>query len=199
MAPKRKRLSLRQKIVILNSLKSREKPANIAKRHKINESSVRTIKRKENAIRKTFTECGSSSLTYSFNTGDVVKVKVERALVWWIEDLVHRRIPVDTRCIKEKATVFYEKFKCEKPSSSNMQNMKQFCASNGWLRCFLKRNSLHNVKITGESASADEEAAKIFPKTFSDTIKAHGYVADQIFNADGLYWKKMPSRTYVLS
>ncbi|GFU25739.1 tigger transposable element-derived protein 1 [Trichonephila clavipes] len=50
----------------------------------------------------------------------------------------------------------------------------------------------------GESATADEGAAKIFPEELAKFIDGE-YSADQLFNADetGLYWKKLPNRTYV--
>ncbi|GFU84231.1 alpha-2 adrenergic receptor [Trichonephila clavipes] len=48
------------------------------------------------------------------------------------------------------------------------------------------------IKITGESATADEGAAKIFPEKLAKIIEDGDYSADQVFNADetGLYWKK---------
>ncbi|GFX75323.1 uncharacterized protein TNCV_3043451 [Trichonephila clavipes] len=53
--------------------------------------------------------------------------------------------------------------------------------------------------ITGESATADEGAAKIFPEELAKIIEDGDYSADQVFNADetGLYWKKLPNRTYI--
>lgn len=85
------------------------------------------------------------------------------------------------------------------PSTSTSQAGTEFSASAGWLTGFLKRNSFHNVKITGEVASADEEAAKIFPEQLTKIIEDGGYCPDQVFNADetGLFSKKMPSRTYI--
>ncbi|GFX73979.1 tigger transposable element-derived protein 1 [Trichonephila clavipes] len=73
---------------------------------------------------------------------------------------------------------------------------KKFSASKGWLTRFLKRNALHNIKITGESATADEGAAKIFPEELAKIIEDGDYSADQVFNADetGLYWKKLLNR-----
>ncbi|UYV72204.1 hypothetical protein LAZ67_9002170 [Cordylochernes scorpioides] len=51
----------------------------------------------------------------------------------------------------------------------------------------------------GEVASADEEAARKYPEKLAKIIKDGGYCAHQIFNADetGLFWKKMPTRTYI--
>ncbi|GFT95467.1 tigger transposable element-derived protein 1 [Trichonephila clavipes] len=89
--------------------------------------------------------------------------------------------------------------KQSEPSTSTSQAGKEFSASKGWLTGFLKRNVLHNIKITGESATADEGAAKIFPEELAKIIENGDYSADQVFNADetGLYWKKMPNRTYI--
>ncbi|GFV44780.1 tigger transposable element-derived protein 1 [Trichonephila clavipes] len=55
------------------------------------------------------------------------------------------------------------------------------------------------IPITGESATADEGAAKIFPEKLAKIIVDGDYSADQVFNADetGLYWKKLPNSTYI--
>ncbi|GFX22977.1 tigger transposable element-derived protein 1 [Trichonephila clavipes] len=49
------------------------------------------------------------------------------------------------------------------------------------------------------SATADEGAAKIFPEELAKNIEDGDYSAGQVFNADetGLYWKKLPNRTYI--
>ncbi|UYV69268.1 hypothetical protein LAZ67_6003047 [Cordylochernes scorpioides] len=46
---------------------------------------------------------------------------------------------------------------------------------------------------------SDEEAARKYPEKLAKIIKDGGYCAHQIFNADetGLFWKKMPTRTYI--
>ncbi|GFU64311.1 hypothetical protein TNCV_3781221 [Trichonephila clavipes] len=54
----------------------------------------------------------------------------------------------------------------------------------------IKKNE---AAMTGESATADEGAAKIFPEELAKIIEDGDYSANQKFNADetGLYWKKI--------
>lgn len=72
-------------------------------------------------------------------------------------------------------------------------------ATSGWFQRFKKRNNLRNVKMTGEAASAANEEAAKFVAEFRVRMEDAGYNLAQIFNADetGLYWKKLPDRTYV--
>lgn len=64
---------------------------------------------------------------------------------------------------------------------------------------YIKWYNLKNLRIMGESASADEQAASEFPAHFQQIIKDKGYLPEQVFNCDetGLFWKKMPKRTYI--
>ncbi|GFV72017.1 tigger transposable element-derived protein 1 [Trichonephila clavipes] len=50
-----------------------------------------------------------------------------------------------------------------------------------------------------ESATADEGAVKKFPEELAKIIEDGDYTVDQEFKADetGLYWKKLPNRTYI--
>ncbi|GFS62120.1 tigger transposable element-derived protein 1 [Trichonephila clavipes] len=98
-----------------------------------------------------------------------------------------------------KALKFYKELKESEPSTSSRESNPQFSASTWWLTGFIKRHSFHNLKIKGEVASADEEAARKYPEKLAKIIKDGEYCAHQVFNADetGLFWKKMPTRTYI--
>jgi hypothetical protein len=56
----------------------------------------------------------------------------------------------------------------------------------------------HNVKVSGEAASGDAEAAKQYPEWLKKIIEGP-YLSEQIFSVDetGLFYHKMPSRTYI--
>ncbi|GFX53739.1 DDE-1 domain-containing protein [Trichonephila clavipes] len=49
------------------------------------------------------------------------------------------------------------------------------------------------------SSRENEEAARKYPEKLAKIIKDGEYCAHQVFNADetGLFWKKMPTRTYI--
>jgi hypothetical protein len=118
--------------------------------------------------------------------------KLEKALTIWIEDQSQRKVALSGQIIREKALRLYEQL--SQPDSLEENNERTFLASKGWLENFKKRVALHNVKTTGESASADHSAAKDFPAELKKIIEEKGYAPEQVFNADetGLFWKRLP-------
>ncbi|UYV77714.1 TIGD1 [Cordylochernes scorpioides] len=86
------------------------------------------------------------------------------------------------------------------PSFSSTEKKPNFLASHdGWFERFKIRYSLHSLKLKGELTSGDVDAAQEYPANFAEIINENSYTPDQVFNADesGLFWKKMPERTYV--
>ncbi|UYV61472.1 TIGD1 [Cordylochernes scorpioides] len=55
------------------------------------------------------------------------------------------------------------------------------------------------IAVRGELASGDVDAAQEYPANFAEIINDNSYTPDQVFIADesGLFWEKMPERTYV--
>ncbi|GFY26148.1 tigger transposable element-derived protein 1 [Trichonephila clavipes] len=170
----RQSISLETKIAILYRLGKGEGSTAIGKHFNLGESTVRAIKKNEAAIRTLVISGTKLSTKFASYTRDVLLERTERAIAIWIEEQVRRRIPVSGYLIQEKALQFYK-------------SMKQ------------ERNALHNTKITGESATANEGAAKIFPEELAKFIEDGDYSADEVFNSDetGHYWKKLPNHTYI--
>ena len=64
-------------------------------------------------------------------------------------------------------------------------------ASKEWFEKFKKRHALHNLKIVGETASADDDAADKYPKEFAEISKENYFLPHQIFNAETLVVEKI--------
>ncbi|XP_030749222.1 jerky protein homolog-like [Sitophilus oryzae] len=80
-----------------------------------------------------------------------------------------------------------------------MAKDETFKASNGWFSRFKSRCNWHSIAESGEAASADKEAASLYPEKLKAMINEGGYTSQTIFNVDetGLFWKKMPKRTFI--
>lgn len=192
---KRKFISLETKITILNRLLNGERVTDISKSLNLNEATIRTIKKNEKEIRSAVAAGSSTSARYSARPRMPIIEKMEKALSIWIDDCCTKRIPLGGNMIRAKAVKIYNRLKEIGESSIN----PDFVGSKGWLEKFKKRYAIHNVKIEGESASADHEAAKTYPHKIQKIIEEQGYTPHQVFNADetALWWKKMPNRTFI--
>ncbi|KAG7155742.1 Tigger transposable element-derived protein 1-like 68 [Homarus americanus] len=136
---------------------------------------------------------GASMIKYFHNQ---VLLKTEKLLVSYLVRQARRNMAVDTRSVKEYARELYaavtQKMGITKP--------KPFNASSGWLQRFKKRNKITNINIGGEEASADRVAAREFPPFLREIMEEGQYTDDQVFNMDesGLFWKKLPSKTFIV-
>jgi len=119
---------------------------------------------------------------------------MEKLLVIWMEDLIQKRIPLSLAIIQTKSCSLFNMLKLK-----DGKNDQTFTASHGRFQRFRKTANFQNVKIGGEAASADFKAAEEFVVKFDEFLKENNYTKEQIFNVDetGLYWKKMPERTYI--
>ncbi|XP_039590576.1 tigger transposable element-derived protein 1-like [Polypterus senegalus] len=126
-------------------------------------------------------------------TGSIHEMK--KLLNIWMQDQIQKWTPLSLFTIQSKARSLFETLK-ERAGEDYSQ---EFVASTGWFKRFKKRFQLHNVRVTGEAASADEEVTSKFVYSLDEIIKNEGHLAEQIFNVDetGLYWKQMPGRTYI--
>ncbi|KAM9364931.1 tigger transposable element-derived protein 1-like [Pholidichthys leucotaenia] len=148
---------------------------------------------------------------------------MENALSVWISDCREKKVSLDTNMIRTKAKALYDSLVPEgelneddeggdddeadetQPSTSassdpTPQEKRGFVVSKGWFEKFKRRFGLRSVPLYGEAASADQEAALHYVEDqFPKLIEEGGYLPEQVFNMDetGLFWKRMPSRTFL--
>ncbi|XP_053561440.1 tigger transposable element-derived protein 1-like [Bombina bombina] len=134
--------------------------------------------------------------TTTIRKRDSIVADMERLLILWIENQKTRHVPVNQAIIQSKALSLFNDLKAKKGEAAKDA---EFVASRGRFDRFKKRSNLHNIKVQGEAAAADTEAAESYPSEFAKIIEDGGYSMDQIFYVDetGLFWKKMPARTFI--
>ncbi|GBO43886.1 Tigger transposable element-derived protein 1 [Araneus ventricosus] len=126
--------------------------------------------------------------------------KMEKLLMVWVTEKQLKGDTLTQGIICEKARAIYGDLLNQSPrTSTDEASEDSFKASRGWFDNFRKRKGIHSAVRHGEAASSDVKAAEDHLKTSSELIEANGYIPQQVFNCNetGLFWKKMPNRTYI--
>ena len=113
--------------------------------------------------------------------------EIEDALVLWVLQCEQRSIPINMPLIQQQAKKFAQKL--------NLPEDKQLLYSIGWCQKFMSFYNLRCIRMTGEAASADEEAIKAnLPNIIAEISK---FRRCDVFNMDetGLFFKLAPDRT----
>ncbi|XP_015351785.1 tigger transposable element-derived protein 1 [Marmota marmota marmota] len=148
----------------------------VGREFKVNESTIRYIKKKEKEIRWSVREAAPESARLTSIVRDEAMEKMEKRLNLWIHEMT-----TDKKSIMAALLV---------------RNVKPFSASAGWLARFKRRYGVKNVTLAGE---ADLKAAEEFKKYLLSVIQEKGYVEEKVFNASetGLFYKDVGKGTYV--
>nr|XP_033813974.1 tigger transposable element-derived protein 1-like [Geotrypetes seraphini] len=197
-APKREKKvkTLQEKVELLDMLQRVKSSSAVARHYSINESTVTYIKKNEKQIREAVAAAAPAGAKRLHVVRDANLSRTEAGIFLRVQDCHKKRIPIDSVMIRGKAKSLYENLKSREGGTSQSTD---FLASKGWVDKFRHRYGLRNVRVTGEAASANQEAAREFPATFKQLIEEKGYEPEQAFNADetALFWKKMPQRTFI--
>ncbi|XP_039394084.1 tigger transposable element-derived protein 1-like [Mauremys reevesii] len=189
-----KDVKLEVKLDVIKRSERGELAADIARILGLPASTVRSIFKSVDQIRestRSTTKWPSMKITKQKSS---TMEKIECLLADWIDDFYEKKTPV----IQAKATSLYNDLK-EREGESSTAEKETFNANHGCFHRFQKSTNLHDVKLIEEVASADEEAAKMFLAQLNTIVSEGGYSPKQVFNVNemGLYWKKMPTRTYI--
>ena len=117
---------------------------------------------------------------------------MEKVLVVWIEDQTDYNIPLG----QHLTVTLFNSVKAERGKKAAEENLE---TRRGWFIRLKETMHLQNIKLQGEAASVDAEAAASHPENVAGMIHEGSYAKRQVFSVDktALYWKKMPYRTFI--
>lgn len=138
----RKKIAVKDKVIILERLKSGGTVADTAKEFHLNESTVRTIKRGEDKIMKLLQQ-GNQGLISTYKIRDPIMHQMEEELVSWIEHKTQNNAELTGNDIKRQALKIYDDLK----NLEENPNVHHFNASQGWYSRFKDRYSIETNRV----------------------------------------------------
>ncbi|KAG9474251.1 hypothetical protein GDO78_004520 [Eleutherodactylus coqui] len=141
--------------------------SDVARSYQMNRSTIGTIlKSKDRIMEHVRRSVPMHSTVISKKRGKVIE-ELENLLSIWMEDCHQKRKPLRLMLIQEKALSLFEDVKTKYGEEAADVT---FTASHGWFNRLKARNNLHNIKVTGEAASADTVVAQEFPATLKGVV-----------------------------
>ena len=190
----RKAIDLNTKLKIIKDYEGGKKVLAIASSMGLAHSTISTIIKDKERVKETArTSVGYDAVITRQRKGLIHEM--EKLLAIWLDHNLDKKIAMNLYTIQAKALSLFKKLK----EREGPECEETFTASRGWFHRFRNRFNLKNTKVVGEAASADVDGAEKFVDELDEIIEKEGYLPEQIFNVDecALFWKKMPTRSYV--
>ncbi|XP_013773530.1 tigger transposable element-derived protein 1-like [Limulus polyphemus] len=177
---------LELKLEIVKCVEAGEGPSVLGCPYNLGKLTLCAIKKNADKINSSVIQSIPPSAKMMTKIRNPLLVKMEM-LGLWIEDQNQKKMNLSFISIRGKALEIYE---CLIQEDGGAE--QPFMASKGWFAKFIYHQSLHNLKVTGESASADHTAAARYPEEMREIIEAEGYSPKEVSNADEtrLFWKE---------
>ena len=104
-----------QKMKILQLLDDGEKVSAVARRFVVNESTIRTIGSNEEEIRESAFTLKPNAKFCKISRSEKIE-KMGDMLIVWMQDLIHKHVPLSRLAIRQQASAFYNFLKKKSPS-----------------------------------------------------------------------------------
>ena len=114
---------------------------------------------------------------------------LDKAVYLWFVQERSKGTPISGPLIMEKARMLH---RAMYPDATE----EAFKASQGWLHRFKQRHGIRELRLQGESLSADTSSIDPYKQKLWQYIEEKQLTLHQIFNADetGLYWRLLPKK-----
>jgi hypothetical protein len=190
-----KRLTVRDKLVILDRLDRGERVCEIAKTAKLSQAVVSRIKKDRDKLRQ-IQKDNSPLLQSTHNLFKSKYPQLDQTVYDWFVEIRHpngkrKPLPLSRRLTQSRAKVV-----------ANQLGITDFNASNGWFTRWLWRFNIgKSVKLHGEAADIDLIEAESKMSVIREQLADAGYKPENVFNMDetGLYYRCLPDRSYILT
>lgn len=184
MAPKKRLLTLKEKMEIVNAMDKENLSARTtAVRFNIGKTQAAEISKNKNIIRQKW-QSGIVNLKEKRSFINPQGLNIDKICFEWFSRARSQNIPISGPLVQTKAKEIAEKY--------GYQNFK---ASDGWLQKWRKRHNISFKCITGEVADANEEDATEFMRRIPSLLL--DYQPEDVYNADesGLFFRALPDKT----
>ena len=186
MKGKRKRLEIKDKILLVEASKAGKTRADLAKEYGIDPTTVTKILREEKKI----------SWAQRVEDGTVITRKsckkplnkeLDNELCDWVTQTTSRGVYLQKNAIKARALALAKE-----------KNITGFTASNGWFGNFCKRKSVGIIKFAGEAQTVTQETIENWKPVLGQLIDK--YDPYDIYNMDecALFYQQAPRKTYAV-
>lgn len=186
---KQTRLSIEERVKIVERLDSGEKGTDLAREYKISRSAITFIKKsREHLIKQRSALIMCQGQTSKKRCTGVESSPLEQALYEWFLQKKSVGESVTGTMLQEKAVEL----------NKMLNGTNNFKGTNGFISKFKKR---HSIGSSTEERTCGNKSASTFCREFIKYIMDNKIPLDKVYNATEtvLYWKTLPNKTLVTS
>ena len=183
MPPKRKFLTLVERVKVIELNNKNRSARKIAEDFGVGKTQVQNILKRKAEVLEEYENNISGARKRLCRTSE--NDEINELCLKWFQDATKRRVLVSGPLIQQQALKFARDL-----------NNDTFKASNGWLDSFLKRNNIVFRTMTGERGDVDKTTVDDWKKKLPALCE--GYRPEDIFNMDetGLFFRETTNKSF---